>query len=404
MKYYLIAGEPSGDLHGSNLIKGLLKADPEARLRFWGGDLMAAAGGEANLAKHYRETSFFGIVQVLKNLRTIKRQMRECRADVAAFAPDVLILVDYPGFNMKMARWAKEHGIRTFYYIAPKVWAWREWRVKAIRRWVDRLFVIFPFECGYFPRHGDATYRYWEPGDGWFIYPMEREAVGEDFNASFYSTPRYELFKQGIRDVAKAKYLLNSESATAEEKTELTDVVEHLAKPQKGTYQGSAVAASEKDRMLVHSETERALDATNALARNVAERENPNPKPESADKTALNAAIKDAEALKKEDYTAESWKAFETALNAAKETAADKDAAQTEVDNALNVLNAAVAKLEKVKDPNQQQPVQPQPEQTKPDKTTPQTGDRTNAALLFGCAVLSGAGVFFAYRRRRTIK
>ena len=120
----------------------------------WGGDLMAAAGGEANLAKHYRETSFFGIVQVLKNLRTIKRQMRECRADVAAFAPDVLILVDYPGFNMKMARWAKEHGIRTFYYIAPKVWAWREWRVKAIRRWVDRLFVIFPFECGYFPRHG----------------------------------------------------------------------------------------------------------------------------------------------------------------------------------------------------------------------------------------------------------
>ena len=105
----------------------------------------------------------------------------------------------------------------------------------------------------------------------------------------------------------------------------------HLAKPQKGTYQGSAVAASEKDRMLVHSETERALDATNALARNVAERENPNPKPESADKTALNAAIKDAEALKKEDYTAESWKAFETALNAAKETAADKDAAQTEV-------------------------------------------------------------------------
>ena len=154
MKYYLIAGEPSGDLHGSNLIKGLLKADPEARLRFWGGDLMAAAGGEANLAKHYRETSFFGIVQVLKNLRTIKRQMRECRADVAAFAPDVLILVDYPGFNMKMARWAKEHGIRTFYYIAPKVWAWREWRVKAIRRYVDRLFIIFPFERTYFPKHG----------------------------------------------------------------------------------------------------------------------------------------------------------------------------------------------------------------------------------------------------------
>ena len=104
MKYYLIAGEPSGDLHGSNLIKGLLKADPEARLRFWGGDLMAAAGGEANLAKHYRETSFFGIVEVIKNLRTIRRQMKECRQDVEAFAPDVLILVDYPGFNLDIAK------------------------------------------------------------------------------------------------------------------------------------------------------------------------------------------------------------------------------------------------------------------------------------------------------------
>ena len=134
MKYYLIAGEPSGDLHGANLIRGLQKADPGAEFRFWGGDCMAAAGGAENQRKHYRETSFFGIVQVLKNLGTIRRQMRECQADVAEFAPDVLILVDYPGFNMKMARWAKEHGIRTFYYIAPKVWAWREWRGKAVRR------------------------------------------------------------------------------------------------------------------------------------------------------------------------------------------------------------------------------------------------------------------------------
>lgn len=154
MRYYLIAGEPSGDLHGANLIKGLLKAAPGAEFRFWGGDLMAAAGGRENLRKHYNETSFFGIVQVLKNLGTIRRQMRECQADVAEFAPDVLILVDYPGFNMKMARWAKERGIRTFYYIAPKVWAWREWRVKAIRKYVDRLFIIFPFERTYFPKHG----------------------------------------------------------------------------------------------------------------------------------------------------------------------------------------------------------------------------------------------------------
>ena len=154
MKYFLIAGEPSGDLHGANLIKGLRKADPAAEFRFWGGDLMAAAGGAQNLCKHYRETSFFGVVQVLRNLDTIRRQMRECREEVAAWQPDVLILVDYPGFNMKMARWAHARGIRTFYYIAPKVWASREGRIRALRRDVDRLFVIFPFECDYFPRHG----------------------------------------------------------------------------------------------------------------------------------------------------------------------------------------------------------------------------------------------------------
>ena len=154
MKYFLIAGEPSGDLHGANLIKGLHKADPAAEFRFWGGDLMAAAGGAQNLRKHYRETSFFGVVQVLRNLGTIRRQMRECREEVAAWQPDVLILVDYPGFNMKMARWAHARGIRTFYYIAPKVWASREGRIRALRRDVDRLFVIFPFECDYFPRHG----------------------------------------------------------------------------------------------------------------------------------------------------------------------------------------------------------------------------------------------------------
>lgn len=156
MKYYLLAGEPSGDLHGANLIEGLKKADPDAEFRFWGGDKMAAAAGAENLAKHYRETSFFGIVQVIKNLRTINRQMRECRADVKAFAPDVLILVDYPGFNMKMAKWAHEQDIRTYYYIAPKVWAWREWRVKAIRQYVDKLFIIFPFEQQYFAQKGIA--------------------------------------------------------------------------------------------------------------------------------------------------------------------------------------------------------------------------------------------------------
>ncbi len=154
MKYYLIAGEPSGDLHGANLMAGLRKADPEAEFRFWGGERMAAVGGAANLVKDYRETSFFGIVQVLRNLRTIRSQIKECQDDIAAWRPDVVILVDYPGFNMKIARWAHEHGFRTFYYIAPKVWAWREHRIKKIRRWVDELFIIFPFERGYFTRKG----------------------------------------------------------------------------------------------------------------------------------------------------------------------------------------------------------------------------------------------------------
>ena len=133
--------------------------------------------------------------------------------------------------------------------------------------------------------HGDATYRYWEPGDGWFIYPEEREAIDESYQASFYSTPRYELFKQGIRDVAKAKYLLNSEAASAEQKTALKNVVENLKQPNKGTYQQAAVPATPEDRMLVHSETARALEATNQLAREVAG---------SNEKAALKAAIDSA--------------------------------------------------------------------------------------------------------------
>ena len=146
MRYYLIAGEASGDLHGSNLMKGILKADPEATFRFWGGDRMAAVGGGEGLAKHYRQTSFFGVTEVLRNLRTIFNQLGECQRDVVEFAPDVLILIDYPGFNFKMARFAHERGIKTFYYISPKVWAWKERRVEQIRKYVDRLFIIFPFE------------------------------------------------------------------------------------------------------------------------------------------------------------------------------------------------------------------------------------------------------------------
>ena len=154
MRYYLIAGEPSGDLHGANLMRGILKADADAVFRFWGGDMMAAAGGAQNLAKHYRDTSFFGIAEVVRNLPTILGQFGECRRDIERFAPDVLILIDYPGFNLRMARFAHERGIPVFYYIAPKVWAWKEWRVRQLRRYVDRLYTIFPFEGEYFRSKG----------------------------------------------------------------------------------------------------------------------------------------------------------------------------------------------------------------------------------------------------------
>lgn len=159
MKYYLIAGEASGDLHGANLIGGLKKADPQSEFRFWGGDRMAEAGGAENLARHYKTASFFGFIDVVRHLRTILRQMRECREDIKAFAPDVVILIDYPGFNFKIAEFAHRQGLRTFYYISPKVWAWKESRVKLIRKYVDRLFIIFPFEKEYFAKRGiEAIY------------------------------------------------------------------------------------------------------------------------------------------------------------------------------------------------------------------------------------------------------
>lgn len=159
MNYYLIAGEASGDLHGANLMKGILKSDPMARFRFWGGDKMAEVGGVENLARHYKTASFFGVMEIVKNIRTIFRQLKECRADVADYKPDVLILIDYPGFNFKMAKFAHTIGIRTFYYISPKVWAWKESRVELIRKYVDRLFIIFPFEKEYFTKRGiDAVY------------------------------------------------------------------------------------------------------------------------------------------------------------------------------------------------------------------------------------------------------
>ncbi|MCU0458027.1 MAG: lipid-A-disaccharide synthase [Bacteroidales bacterium] len=151
MKYFIIAGEPSGDLHGSNLVRHLRKADPEADIACWGGDLMREEG--ARLLKHYRETAFMGAWEVLVNIRRIRANFTECRSQIKEMSPDVVILIDYPGFNLRMARFAREAGIRVFYYISPKFWAWREGRVEKIKRYVDRLYIIFPFEKEFYARH-----------------------------------------------------------------------------------------------------------------------------------------------------------------------------------------------------------------------------------------------------------
>ncbi len=153
MKYYIIAGEPSGDLHGSGLIRGLRQADPEAEIRCWGGELMEAEG--ATLVKHYRELAFMGFAEVILNLRTILRNIDFCKKDISAFKPDAVIFIDYPGFNLRIAKWAKAKGIPTHYYISPQIWAWKENRIRDIRRDVDHMYVILPFELEYYQNKHD---------------------------------------------------------------------------------------------------------------------------------------------------------------------------------------------------------------------------------------------------------
>lgn len=150
MKYYIIAGEASGDLHGSNLIKEIKKLDGEAAIRCWGGDKMMAAGSE--LVKHYRELAFMGFTEVLMNLRTIMRNLRFCKEDILECKPDVLILIDYPGFNLRIAQWAKHQGLKVIYYISPQVWAWKEGRVKTMKQCIDKMLVILPFEKEYYKK------------------------------------------------------------------------------------------------------------------------------------------------------------------------------------------------------------------------------------------------------------
>ena len=151
MKYYIISGEASGDLHASNLIKGLKKNDPEAVFRGWGGDLMQEAG--CTIVRHYKDTAIMGFLTVLKNLGKIKENIRLCCEDIADWKPDVLILVDYAGFNLRIARFAKAVGFKVFYYISPKLWAWNTGRVKKIKAYVDRMYVIFPFEEDFYRKY-----------------------------------------------------------------------------------------------------------------------------------------------------------------------------------------------------------------------------------------------------------
>ncbi|HBS87621.1 MAG: lipid-A-disaccharide synthase [Bacteroidetes bacterium GWF2_38_335] len=151
MKYYVIAGEASGDLHGSNLMKNLRKKDPDSQFRCWGGDLMQEQGGE--IVKHYRDLAFMGFIPVLLNIRTIFKNISFCKKDLLEYKPDVLILVDYPGFNLRIAEFAAKNNIKVFYYISPTVWAWHKSRIHKIRKYVTKLFVILPFEKDFYKKH-----------------------------------------------------------------------------------------------------------------------------------------------------------------------------------------------------------------------------------------------------------
>lgn len=152
MRYYIIAGEASGDLHASNLIKALKQEDHEARVRGWGGDLMEQAGCE--IVRYYKDTAIMGFVTVLKNLGKIRENIRLCCEDIQQWQPDVVILVDYAGFNLRIARFAKNAGLQVFYYISPKLWAWNTGRVKKIKKYVDRMYTIFPFETEFYEKYG----------------------------------------------------------------------------------------------------------------------------------------------------------------------------------------------------------------------------------------------------------
>ena len=183
MKYYIIAGEASGDLHASNLIKALKQEDPAAEVRGWGGDLMREAG--ADIVRHYKDTAIMGFVNVVRKLGTIRDNIRLCCSDIRKWHPDVVILVDYAGFNLRIARFAKSIGLKVFYYISPKLWAWNTGRVKKIKKYVDRMFTIFPFETEFYRQYGYSVQYGGNPlVDAICERPFQQETF-QDFIRSF---------------------------------------------------------------------------------------------------------------------------------------------------------------------------------------------------------------------------
>lgn len=199
MKYYIIAGEASGDLHGSNLIKELKKLDANAVIRCWGGDMMQQQGGE--LVKHYRDLAFMGFVEVIKNLKTILNNLKFCKEDILSFQPDAIILIDYPGFNLRIAEWAKQQGIKVIYYISPQVWAWKENRVKKMKECIDKMLVILPFEKDYYKNKWNWEVEYVghplvEVVDSWQMTVDCEEALSFELRATNKKEPQTTNNKQ----------------------------------------------------------------------------------------------------------------------------------------------------------------------------------------------------------------
>jgi len=182
MKYYVIAGEASGDLHAANLMKAIQQKDERAQFRVWGGNRMKAAGGE--LVKHYRDLAFMGFAEVIKNLPAILKNFSSCKKDIVTYKPDVLILVDYPGFNLRIAEFAKKSGLRVVYYISPQIWAWKQSRVKKIKKYVDKMIVILPFEQEFYHRKGLEVD---------FVGHPQLDALAEE-----KTTPKKEFFEKNL--------------------------------------------------------------------------------------------------------------------------------------------------------------------------------------------------------------